>query len=224
MPFKTSNRCRSFEIVLFAAFFIGCAIQLLAEDDPPATDRIVSSRPRLYSFKRAIHPVGWIEGATKPLFRSAEGGLINRLTSGKQLPSMRVGVNGMGASSGLGPEITFFNKSMFGRGIEIEIPLLRIAVAIGIDLVEFHRGIELHHGKRHAAEECLAREPQHDIGILADRPQHAERLQPVIGFAQDVDALRLELVEMVHRGLHVAVAGRPGVYRQQTFLSTELSV
>ena len=48
------------------------------------------------------------------------------------------------------------------------------------------------------AEEGLAREPHHDVRVLADRPQHAERRDSFEGFAEDVDAVAFELVEMVH--------------------------
>ena len=50
------------------------------------------------------------------------------------------------------------------------------------------------------AEEGLAGQPDHDIAVLAERPQHAELVDAVERLAQDIDALRFQLVEMVHDG------------------------
>ena len=51
------------------------------------------------------------------------------------------------------------------------------------------------------AEERLPRQPDHDIGILAQGPEHGERLNLVVGLAQDVNRLRFELGQAVHHGL-----------------------
>ena len=62
--------------------------------------------------------------------------------------------------------------------------------------------------KRHAAEEGLARQPDHHVGILAERPQQRELLQPREGFAENVDALGFERVEVIHRWALEAPIGR----------------
>jgi hypothetical protein len=54
------------------------------------------------------------------------------------------------------------------------------------------------HGKRHVTKKRLFREPDHGVGILAERPQHRELLDAVKGLAQDVDAFAFELIEVVH--------------------------
>ena len=82
---------------------------------------------------------------------------------------------------------------------QIEAPFLRISVAEGVHLRKLLAGIDMHGRKRHAAEESLAREPDHHIGIFSQRPQQSELLQPCKGLAENVNALRLQLVEMIHR-------------------------
>jgi hypothetical protein len=47
-------------------------------------------------------------------------------------------------------------------------------------------------------EERLAREPQQDRAVLADRPEHSEIAERGIGFAQDVNAAVFQLIELVH--------------------------
>ena len=49
------------------------------------------------------------------------------------------------------------------------------------------------------AEERLAGEPDHDIRILAEGPEHAHAVEFVKGFTQNVDTLRFQRVEMIHR-------------------------
>ena len=72
---------------------------------------------------------------------------------------------------------------------EIELPFLRVAVAERVDLREFLAGIDVHHRERDVAEERLARQPQHDVAVLAERPQDRELVDLVERLAQDVDAL-----------------------------------
>ena len=86
-----------------------------------------------------------------------------------------------------------------GLDPEIEIPFLAVAIAERIHLRKFLAGIDMHGGERHAAEEGLSRQPDHHVGIFPQRPQQREFFQSRERFAQDVDALRLEFVEMVHR-------------------------
>ena len=97
-----------------------------AQETPPA--RIVEGRPALYSVKRAIHPLTWLEAATEPLFRSAENGRIHNLAMRKPDPDkgsgVRFGIGAAGTSSGLGPLVTFFHKDLLGHRIDVEVPLL----------------------------------------------------------------------------------------------------
>ncbi len=81
---------------------------------------------------------------------------------------------------------------------QVELPGGHILVAEGIHFRELLAGVDMHHGKRHPPEERLAGEPDHDVGVLAQRPQHGQPVDAVEGLAQDVDALRFEAVEMVH--------------------------
>src|SRR5947207_6026517 len=41
-------------------------------EDGSQSERIVAHRPRLYSIKRAAHPVSWLEGGIAPALRLAE--------------------------------------------------------------------------------------------------------------------------------------------------------
>jgi hypothetical protein len=86
------------------------------------------------------------------------------------------------------------------RRAQVEVPFLGDAVAEFVDLVELHVGIEVQRRKRHPPVEGLHRQPGEHARILADRPQHGQRLHVGIGLAQDVDAARFEFVEMIHGG------------------------
>src|SRR6202035_2092092 len=79
-------------------------------------------------------------------------------------------------------------------------PFLAVAIAKRVHLGKFLAGIDVQRRKRHAAEERLARQPDHHVGILAQRPEQRELLQPREGLAENVDALRFERVEVVHGG------------------------
>ena len=104
-----------------------------------------------------------------------------------------------------------------GLDLEVELPFLAVAIAERIHLRKFLAGVDMQRRERHAAEERLARQPDHHVGILAERPQQRELLQPREGFAQNVDALRLELVEMVHRGRRQP-SDRPEILRHGMML------
>jgi outer membrane protein assembly factor BamA len=99
-----------------------------AEPDQP--DRVVDGRPPLYSFKRAIHPLTWLEQAPKQLFRSAESndGWLHRMMTRKSDPKktagIKLGFDDSGTGSGFGPQVTFYNKNFLGKGIDIEVPLV----------------------------------------------------------------------------------------------------
>ena len=89
-------------------------------------DRIVDGRPPLYTFKRAINPLTWLEWGAKPIFSSAENGFAKRLMERRpagpdnKTAGVRFGLDGIGAGSGFGPSVTFFHKDLFGRGVEVD--------------------------------------------------------------------------------------------------------
>ena len=47
----------------------------------------------------------------------------------------------------------------------------------------------MHQGEGYVTQECLAREPQHHGGILANAPKHGQVLKLVKRLPHDVDAL-----------------------------------
>ncbi len=102
-----------------------------------------------------------------------------------------------------------------GFDLQIELPFLAVAIAKRVHLRKFLAGIDMQGRERHAAEEGLARQPDHHVGILAERPQQRQLLQPREGLPEDVDALGLERVEMVHarpvgaREVHRSKFARP---------------
>src|SRR6266702_3212033 len=71
-------------------------------------------------------------------------------------------------------------------------------IAEAIHLRKLLAGVDMEGRERQAAEERFPRQPDHDVGVLAERPQQGDLLQAAEGLAEDIDALRLELVEMVH--------------------------
>jgi len=100
-----------------------------AEPDPSDnSDRIVDGRPALYSVKRAVNPLTWLEAAFRPAFRSAEDGRIHRLMIRKpdtdKISGVKFGAGSAGTNSGYGPKVTFFHKDFLGRGINVEVPLV----------------------------------------------------------------------------------------------------
>ena len=58
----------------------------------------------------------------------------------------------------------------------------------------------MHDGKWHVAEKRFARQPDHDIGIFAQGPQHGQLINAVERLAKDKDALAFQNVEMVDDG------------------------
>src|SRR4030095_3268202 len=77
--------------VLCITLLAGFVVQLSAQEVPPdttsgqtaqqqteqqQTERVVDGRPALYSLKRAIHPVTWLEAGVRPIIRSAESGML----------------------------------------------------------------------------------------------------------------------------------------------------
>ena len=104
-----------------------CVSDVLAQEPAPG-GRIVAGRPPLYTFKRDIDPLTWFEWGVEPIFRSAESGWIHRLATRPRAPEktsgIKFGIGDVGGSSGFGPQVTFFNKDLLGRGIDIEVPLV----------------------------------------------------------------------------------------------------
>jgi hypothetical protein len=87
-----------------------------------------------------------------------------------------------------------------GLDLQVELPCLAVMVAERVHLRKLPTGIDMHRGERDPAEKRLARQPDHHVGILSQRPQQRQLLQPRERLAEDVDALRLQRVEVVHRG------------------------
>src|SRR3954447_6106471 len=85
-----------------------------------------------------------------------------------------------------------------GLDAQIEIPFLAVVIAKAIHLRKLLAGVDMEGRERQTAEERLARQPDHDVGVLAERPQQGDLLQTGKSLAEDVDARGLELVEMVH--------------------------
>src|SRR5262245_30311102 len=100
------------------------------EPEPPEARRIVDERPPLYSFKRAIHPLTWLELPVRPLFRSAENengrihGLLTRRDDSDKTSGVRYGLGSLGAGSGAGPLVTLFHKNFLETNVDVEVPLL----------------------------------------------------------------------------------------------------
>ena len=85
-----------------------------------------------------------------------------------------------------------------GLDQQLEVPLLAEALAKRIHLLELLAGVDVHDRERHVAEERLAGEPEHDVAVLAERPQDRDPVELGERLAQDVDALGLEAVQVVH--------------------------
>jgi outer membrane protein assembly factor BamA len=87
-------------------------------------ERIVECRPKLYRLKRALHPLTWLEAGTRPIFRSAEAGLVRRVAEKPPRPPLRFAVKGTGSGSGFGPAAIFYDNDVLGTGIRFEAPLV----------------------------------------------------------------------------------------------------
>ena len=151
MPKTTKHKVlRAFLGVIFVALSMGTPGNVYGQQDeiPPATpekqavvadpastspepsDRIVGGRPALYSAKRALHPVAWFEAGVRPILKLVESAGFDKLASEQEstgvsrTSGVKFGVDGMGSSSGFGPEITPYNKNLFNTGVDVQIPLL----------------------------------------------------------------------------------------------------
>src|ERR1700748_1534617 len=56
-----------------------------------------------------------------------------------------------------------------GPALASRLPFLAVAIAKRIHLRKFLPGVDMQRRERHAAEECLARQPDHHVGVLAER-------------------------------------------------------
>jgi hypothetical protein len=121
------------KLVLWMTFALATAAPLGAQDPPPAVsqpqdashqgERIVDGRPTGYFFKRALHPLTWVDaGMFRPAYRLGTSPLVGRLF--RAPGRFQLGIGGAGAGSGFGPVITPLHHAFFGRAIEIETPLL----------------------------------------------------------------------------------------------------
>jgi hypothetical protein len=90
----------------------------------------------------------------------------------------------------------------FDRGAafdnEVEGPLFHVVITERVHLRKFLASIDMQCGERHAAKKRFPRQPDHDVGVLAERPKQTELTQPGMRLAEDVDALSFEFVQPVH--------------------------
>ena len=87
----------------------------------------------------------------------------------------------------------------------LEAILHRQPVPVGDHLGNLEARVDVHERKGDVPEEGLARQPQQDRGVLANGPQHAQALEVTKRFPEDVNALLLELIEVIELA-HVSVA------------------
>src|SRR3984885_11579762 len=157
--------------------------------------RLVANVPSALSAARREHPLLGARGlfvAANAGDQSVEAVFGERTFEAFGLAGGRARRRGQGRIDGV--------DRWAGLDLQIEAPFLAEGVAKRIHLRKFLAGIDMQGRKRHAAKERLAREPDHDVGIFAERPQQRQLLEPREGFTENVDALRLEGVEVVHRG------------------------
>ncbi len=98
---------------------------------------------------------------------------------------------------------------VLGRALlhaQVEVPLVRDAVAKRIHLGQLHAGVELHDGHRHVAEKRLPHQPQQRGAVLAHRPQHAARRKEAVRVANDRDRVAFELVEVLDHSIRPDIA------------------
>lgn len=149
MPkFSRSHVERALFIAVVFAFLALPATTLYAQQDeiPPTSadeaggaqvpaaeqdsERIVDGRPNLYSLKRGLHPIAWVEGGfIRPLLGVAEKAGFEKFAASDTDKAPRVSgvkflIKGLGSGSGFGPEIKPFHRNLFNRGIEVEAPML----------------------------------------------------------------------------------------------------
>src|SRR4030095_6223586 len=89
-------------------------------------DRIVDGRPAFYGVRKSLNPISWIAAGVRPMLRSAEKiRMPGKSTDdgASDVFGIKFGVRGHGQGSGLGPEVKFFHKNRFNKGIKAEVPL-----------------------------------------------------------------------------------------------------
>jgi hypothetical protein len=59
--------------------------------------------------------------------------------------------------------------------------------------------VDIDQGKGHVADEGLAHQMQHDVAVFANGPQHGQIFEMAKGFADNKDALGLQLVQVIHK-------------------------
>jgi hypothetical protein len=93
-------------------------------------ERIVTERPRLYSLKRDLNPISWLEAGVSPLMRLMErlaptkNGSAIQPAKAPKIYGVKFNVKGMGNGSGFGPEVKPFHDNVFNSGVRAELPLL----------------------------------------------------------------------------------------------------
>lgn len=131
----------SFPALLVLVWFIPAVSYAQQDEIPPVDDeqalalfepsagsgRIVEGRPRLYSFKRIAHPISWIEAAIHPVLRLTEKASDTKVGNAEKKSSttsgVKVWIEGLGPSTGFGPEVKPYHRNLFGKGIDAEMPL-----------------------------------------------------------------------------------------------------
>jgi len=126
-------------LLLALSIFVPGLLHAQQSEIPPATldqpvaegqhepERIVEGRPRLYSVKRFLHPVSWLEGGVRPLLRvigNAGEGAASPGQKAVRPSGVKFGIRGLGAGSGFGPEVKPFHNNLFNKSIEVELPLV----------------------------------------------------------------------------------------------------
>ena len=98
------------------------------------------------------------------------------------------------------------NRVFIAPHQQLDAELAGVLIAKGDHLAEFVTGIDMQERKRNGPGiEGLLRQPQHDGRVLADGVEHHRLLKLGRHFAEDVDALRLQHLEMAQL--------RSGAYR-----------
>jgi hypothetical protein len=106
-------------ICLGALFFLTTSVSGRAQE-PDACDhenpsdvcagRIAESRPKTYSFKRALHPFTWFQAATDPLIRFGATAASGAFGSNSKTSFIRLDINREGPRSGYGPELILSHR------------------------------------------------------------------------------------------------------------------
>ena len=165
-------------------------------DDRPYSHAVVAGETVYVAGSIGVDPAtGVVIDAHHPLCGESIAGRV------VMMPTSRGSCTGSGvllglAFAGAAPRALIFREGedILTLGALIAGRLFGHAIAV-LD----HRGnlvgrIDVDEREGHLAEESLARQPQHDRGVLADGPQHAEVSEVLPGLAQDVDALIFEVV------------------------------